>query len=347
MTTNIPKRIFIVPYRNRIEQKFFFSNQMTFILEGQDDYEIYFSHQCDARPFNRGATKNIGFMAMREKYPNDYKNITFIFNDVDTLPFHKIFDYQTTKGRVKHYYGFNYALGGIVVIKGCDFEILNGYPNFWSWGNEDSVFQTRCEKNNIIVDRDQFYPIGSPEILQLFDGVKRLITPKDYYLGQDDTGEDGIKNIRRLTLSTDKESLNPKDNKYVVANQRIGVINILSFLTTVRFEQNEYYDYDLRESTKKIIHPEVPRISSKNYVEDWTNIELNLKNQPEIKLIKQQQFQERNTPRTPQKPIQPQPLFTQRRPNIQNQLAQKQYMQIHPSEKQQFYKQFTQQIMKI
>ena len=87
----IPKRIFIVPYRNRREQKFFFSNQMTFILgnDADSDYEIYFVHQCDNRNFNRGATKNIGFLAMKEKYPNDYKNINFIFNDVDTLPFHK------------------------------------------------------------------------------------------------------------------------------------------------------------------------------------------------------------------------------------------------------------------
>ena len=59
MSDNMPKRIFIVPYRNRIQQKFFFSKQMDFILEGQTDYEIYFVHQCDNRNFNRGATKNI------------------------------------------------------------------------------------------------------------------------------------------------------------------------------------------------------------------------------------------------------------------------------------------------
>jgi hypothetical protein len=119
---SVPTRVFIVPYRNRPEQKFFFSQYMNFLLENTNDYEIYFSHQCDERSFNRGAVKNVGFLAMKEKYPNDYKDITFIFHDVDTVPFHRIFDYQTTKGVVKHYYGFDHSLGGIVVIQGEDFE---------------------------------------------------------------------------------------------------------------------------------------------------------------------------------------------------------------------------------
>ena len=238
----IPKKIFIIPYRNRLEQKFFYSKQMSFILENATDYEIYFAHQCDNRNFNRGATKNIGFLAMKEKYPDDYKNITFIFNDVDTLPFHKIFDYQTRPGIVKHYYGFEYALGGIVVIKGGDFESINGYPNFWGWGNEYSVLQERCIRNGLVIDRSKFYKIGSPEILQLFDGVSRLISPRDHTLGQNDSGIDGLTTINRLTFSVDDDSLNPKDNKYMVDNNRIHVVNILSFLTNTRYEQNEYYE---------------------------------------------------------------------------------------------------------
>ena len=61
-----PSRVFIVPYRNRIQHKFFFSKQMSFILDGNQDYEIHFVHQMDSRPFNRGAMKNIGVIAMKQ-----------------------------------------------------------------------------------------------------------------------------------------------------------------------------------------------------------------------------------------------------------------------------------------
>lgn len=46
----IPKRIFIVPYRNRVQHKFFFSKYMSFILEGSDDYEIYFPTNVTQEP---------------------------------------------------------------------------------------------------------------------------------------------------------------------------------------------------------------------------------------------------------------------------------------------------------
>jgi len=272
-TLHIPKRIFIVPYRNRLEQKFFYSKQMSFILEDDNDYEIYFSHQCDNRHFNRGATKNIGFLAMKDKYPDDYKNITFIFNDVDTLPFHKIFDYQTIPGVVKHYYGFEYALGGIVVIKGGDFEKINGYPNFWGWGNEDKVLQIRCDKNNLMIDRSRFYKIGSPEILQLFDGVSRLISPRDYHLGNNDSSADGLNTITRLTFSIEKDSLNANDNKYIVDNDKIKMINILSFLTAIGYEKNGYYNYDLRDPTTKIVKPDGMQTNKRVITtDDWKNI---------------------------------------------------------------------------
>jgi hypothetical protein len=270
----IPKRVFIVPYRNRIQQKFFFEKYMSFILEDETDYEIYFSHQCDARSFNRGATKNIGFLAVKQKYPEHYQNITFIFNDVDTMPFNKIFDYQTELGVIKHYYGFKYTLGGIVVMKGYDFELINGYPNFWAWGNEDNCLQQRSEKHGITIDRSVFYPIGSPQILQLFDGISRLISKRDPWRMKHDNGVDGVRTIHKLSYNIDTKSQNPNDNIFVVENNKIYIINIFTFLTGLRYEEDEYYSYDLREPPRKIIHPDKIKKTNKTFVttDDWTNI---------------------------------------------------------------------------
>lgn len=270
----VPKRVFIVPYRNRIQHKFFFCKHMSFILEDSNDYEIYFSHQCDVRTFNRGAVKNIGFIAIKDKYPNHYKDITFIFNDVDTIPFYKIFDYNTTHGIVKHYYGYKYALGGIVVIKGGDFERINGYPCYWGWGMEDNVLQKRCEWANIKIDRSIFYEIGSPQILQLFDGISRIISKKDPWRMQQDNGVDGIKTINNLVYKIDSKSENPNDNIFVVDNPKIYIINIATFLTHIKFENDNYYNYDLREPKRKIINPDKIRETRKTIsnTEDWSKI---------------------------------------------------------------------------
>jgi Txe/YoeB family toxin of Txe-Axe toxin-antitoxin module len=270
----IPKYIFIVPYRNRAQHKFFFCKYMSFILEDKNDYEILFIHQCDARTFNRGAVKNIGFIAARNKYPEHYKDINFIFNDVDTIPFNKIFDYETTTGVVKHYYGFKYALGGIVVMKGSDFERTNGFPCFWGWGMEDNVLQKRCEHLGIKIDRSVFYNIGSPEILQLFDGISRIISKKDPWRGQHDNGIDGLKTITQLKYTIDDKSDNPNDNIFVVHNEHIKTVNIQTFLTYIPFGAEEYYNYDLREPKRKIIHPDKISETKKSVVTttDWTNI---------------------------------------------------------------------------
>lgn len=274
----IPNRIFIVPYRDRIQQKFFFCKQMDFILECCNDYEILFVHQCDNRNFNRGAMKNIGFLAIKEKYPEHYKNMSFIFNDVDTLPFHKLFDYETKKGVVKHYYGFNTALGGIVVMNGSDFEMINGYPNYWGWGMEDACLQKRCIAYNLKIDRSNFYPIGSPEILQLFDGVSRLVSKKDPQRMKMDNGQDGLRTIHKLVFSIDKESLNPNDNKYVINNEKIFIVNVTSFMTLIRFDTDSYHEYDLREPISKIIHPNSNNIATnKTHIssKEWKNIPYN------------------------------------------------------------------------
>ena len=201
----IPKIIFIVPYRNRQEQMFFFKQYMNYIMEDYDksDYKIYFSHQKDTREFNRGGVKNIGFLAMKKKYPDDYKNITFVFNDVDTIPYHKnIVNYQTTRGTIKHFYGFEYALGGFFSITGHDFELLNGFPNFWGWGFEDNSINYRAIHYNIKIDRSNFWHIGNSNIIQLFDSCARSIMVQNKKKYIDDSKKkdfsDGLTTIRNL-----------------------------------------------------------------------------------------------------------------------------------------------------
>ena len=274
--SHIPKIVFIVPYRNRPQHKFFFSNYLSTIMDEsnfKDDYEVYFSHQCDARSFNRGAAKNIGFLAIKDKYPNDYRNITFVFNDIDTIPFAPIFDFETVPGVVKHFYGFTYALGGIVALTGSDFEATNGFPNFWGWGMEDNVLQSRCEKIGLKIDRSQFFPIGSPNILHLFDGVTRLINRKDPWRASHDDGRDGIRSIHKLEYALDSESINPLDNVHVIFSNKVFVINVTTFMTGTRFEHDNYHKYDLREPPRKIINPDkIKHQKIDNLTDDWTNI---------------------------------------------------------------------------
>lgn len=271
MSQEVPKIVFIVPYRNRPQHKYFFSNYLTTIMGDRTDYEIYFSHQNDERAFNRGAAKNIGFLAIKNKYPNDYQDITFVFNDIDTVPFSDMLDFETKLGTVKHFYGFQYALGGIISVKGDDFEATNGYPNFWGWGMEDTVLQMRCERIGLEIDRTQFFPIGSQEIIHLFDGVSRIINRKDPWRATNDNGIDGLKTIHKLEYSIDAHSKNELDNIHTVKSQRIFLVNIDTFMCGTRFENDHYHHYDLREPPQKIVRPD--RLNTNNYVNnDWSNI---------------------------------------------------------------------------
>jgi len=270
----VPKIIFIVPYRNRPQHKFFFSNYLKTIMKDRNDYELYFSHQSDNRPFNRGGTKNIGFLAIKNKYPDFYKDITFVFNDIDTIPFSAIFDFETVHGIVKHFYGFEYALGGIVSIKGSDFEATNGYPNFWGWGMEDTVLQNRCQRIGLKIDRSQFYQIGSPNIIHLFDGVSRTINRDDSFRAKNDNGIDGLRTIHNLNYEIGDESSNPLDNINIVDSSNFFIINIMEFITGINSENENYFKYDLREPPQKINGFDTMNNSNIiNHVEnDWTNI---------------------------------------------------------------------------
>ena len=263
MDTTIPKIIFIVPYRDRRQEKCIFSVYMKYIMEDYDknDYEIYYSHQIDARPFNRGATKNIGFLVMKKKYPNDYQNITFVFNDVDTVPVKKnTFDYATTKGIVKHFYGFTFTLGGIFSIVGSDFEKCNGFPNNWGWGLEDNAMNDRVLMNELIINRQQFYPRDTRDVLHLFDTPNRIINNKEPGNYSSKNLNDNLNNIHELeyiiepNTSLDEPSSETNDGtirniiKISSIEQKEYMINISNFRTFVNpaneifYTQNTFYN---------------------------------------------------------------------------------------------------------
>lgn len=179
ISCNVPNIIFIVPYRNRLDNLRKFIEHMKGLIDFPK-YEIYFSHQCDNRPFNRGAMKNIGFIAIKNKYPNHYKDITIVINDVDTYYSDvNSVSYDTVKGTVMHFAGFNFALGGIFSIKGCDFELSTGFPNFWGWGLEDNAMQYRCLSNGIKIDRSLCVPIIDSRIVSTHNSDIKVISLRD------------------------------------------------------------------------------------------------------------------------------------------------------------------------
>jgi hypothetical protein len=260
-----PQLVFLVPYRDREQQRLFFSRQMTHILE---DYppgytKIYFIHQRDNRSFNRGAIKNIGFLAMKQKYPQHYQNMTFVFNDVDTMPYTKNFlHYETSPGRVKHFYGFQFALGGIVSICGRDFEKVNGFPNFWTWGYEDNLFQVRVLHAGFIIDRSEFYPLMDKNILQMKDGLERTVNKNEFdrYLGKT---TEGLSTLSDLSFFFSFDEINHDE-----------FVHVTYFNTGVQEDRTKTWKHDLRKGAhpfgKNHVFREPSLVTTKTPTGKWS-----------------------------------------------------------------------------
>jgi hypothetical protein len=226
--------IFIVPYRQREEQKHFFNVYMQYLLEDIDPttYEIVFAHQKNELPFNRGAMKNIGFLYAKNKYPY-YQDIVFVFNDIDTLPYKKgLLDFSLKKNEIKHYYGFKGCLSSLFAIRGIDFERINGFPSFWNWGWEDTIIYDRAVSANITINREQYYDYGDSSILQLVDGIKKEIPLKIESLYKKTIILDGLSTLKNIVY------------------EKNDLLDIISFDCGF----NPYADYDIKTVySKKVI----------------------------------------------------------------------------------------------
>jgi hypothetical protein len=200
--------------------------------------------------------KNLGFVYLKEKYPSHYKDITIVFNDVDTVPYKQgLLNYETTSGTIKHFFGFTFALGGIVSIKAGDFEMLNGFPNLWGWGFEDNELQIRVKEmfSADAIDRRNFYPNNDPNILTIFHGFYKEVSNKQ----KEEYGNVALR--RRPRNAKYWNGLNTiRDYKYTANELEDGVImvNVASFQTL--HDDKRYNDMATVDSSKTII-----RISSK------------------------------------------------------------------------------------
>jgi len=223
---------------------------MKMVMEDIDPgtYRFLIVHQRDTKSFNRGAMKNIGFITASRLYPNDYRNMTFVFNDVDSMPMRKnMWDYKTTHGIVKHYFGFDYTLGGIVSITGYDYERIGGFPNYWGWGYEDNELQKRVEKARIKIDRSIFFNISDMNnIIQLNHGPLRLMNKDDFEKFSTNGIGENLYTIKELNYQLVSEAGNS-------TSIDIDFVNVSLFRTGYEEVKKEQFVYNLRNGNRPIV----------------------------------------------------------------------------------------------
>ncbi len=141
----------IIPYRQR-------PNQLHVLLQRLETFKdvsriVVCEQSNDGRPFNRGWCKNAGFLLAAVS-----SDETVYFHDVDLLPGAAFFGYPIVEpGTVRHLYGHQHCLGGIVGFCAADFERVNGFCNeLWSWGGEDRMLTEECKTMFLDINRSLF-----------------------------------------------------------------------------------------------------------------------------------------------------------------------------------------------
>jgi hypothetical protein len=159
-----PNVYILVPHRNRADQLEIFEIVMKNNLVMYPHMAMIFIEQNslgdgdEQLPFNKGALLNIGFLYLKQKFPQTYSTFTIVMHDLDvilsnSLDLGQLF--STATGTIRHVFGFDFCLGGIVVINAIDFENMNGYPMIWGWGCEDNGLQDRAKLHHIAIDRNK------------------------------------------------------------------------------------------------------------------------------------------------------------------------------------------------
>ena len=202
----------IVAYRDpgdgsRKAQLDIFLKQMQTILETRTNYHIYIIEQESDRndydslsdvykqinsrmaKFNLGRIKNIGFQ-IASKDNKDVDNHYYILSDVDLIPSMDLLPeylrypkkpiHLANKGTRYNTDGKNIDfLGGVLSINREDFTKCNGYPNnFWGWGGEDDVLNSRLQLKNIDIDKPEESVIDLEEMT--IDEKKQILKRNQY-----------------------------------------------------------------------------------------------------------------------------------------------------------------------
>ena len=148
----------------------------------------------------------------------------------------------------------------IFATKG-DFEKTNGFPNIWTWGLEDNVFQKRCIKQGFLCDRSNFLRGGVDEdkLITLWHGWDRLINPIIKRKFTTTSNIDGFSIIKELSCNKDKISEN------------VFIVNVTSFKTGEDYRvatydatfKNSRYNQVFKNPTTIVKHNPISKLRSR------------------------------------------------------------------------------------
>lgn len=155
---SIDRLFVIIPVRDRESELNALIRRLTEVFKYQNiDFSIFIVEQTKYHLFNKGKLINAGVNEVLKAYPTARN---FVFHDVDIQPQdNTIIDYSSINSKVRHPYGVNLYLGGIVFMDIDSFKEVNGFSNeYWGWGFEDTDLQLRLRLFDIDINRDNFIP---------------------------------------------------------------------------------------------------------------------------------------------------------------------------------------------